>query len=227
MRAERERQAWDRQPLEPSRAYHAFCHVRDLGDAKRSIFAAWLAHKTHCEHVAVAPGRRRAPARWEEWSTAWGWQDRSSAFDSDVRSQKDVALKAEQIETCKRHARAAQGAFTILTVPIRALLDRLQHPEFMAELAKMSALGLLREALKAIDGLPAVAAMEREALGIKDDGVPLDPPDMSFSNRIASNPEATRAAIELLDALAAAPEEKALRPEGCGVFGRVPQGKPS
>src|SRR4029077_13592650 len=77
----------------------------------------------------------------------------------------------------KRHQRAAAAAFSVLTIPIRACLDRLGNPQFMAELQSMSAVSLLREAIKAVAGLPEIAAMERASLNIGEDGVLPERPD--------------------------------------------------
>jgi hypothetical protein len=200
--------AWDRQLGESSRAFHAFCHYRDLG-AGRSIDKAWRSHKTICDHVPIAD-RRRAPARWRTRAAHWGWTSRAEAWDAELDRQTREKLAKQQLEARERHQRLAQGTLTTLSAPVSALLQALQDPRVMQALTTrissspdslLAMIGLIAQCAQA---MPAIVSMERLALGLTTELLTIDenPVRDHAGMRIAEDPEATELAIALLDRIA-------------------------
>lgn len=202
---------WERQPGEPSKAYHAFAHYRDLGPT-RSSSKAYRAHKQDCDKQPVAPDHD-ATKRWQIWSAQFGWVERASVWDADVDRQARDRSSKVQIEARERHARLAQGALTALSVPIRATLDALAQASTMQALVSriqsspdelLSAIGVITRAAQAMPGL---ILQERLALGLTTESVQIDDQrSESLSNRIVADSEATDLAIALLHRLSGASE---------------------
>jgi hypothetical protein len=199
--SEPERVAWERQVGESSKAYRAFCRFRDAGP-HRSIRKAWLAE--HPPSVdGSGPESGSVSSRWRAWSTHWGWQERAAMFDRDVDEKKSRAFLAAQVAACERHARAAAAGLQIALIPIRVVLDRMQAPEFMAELGTLGAVMLLREARAGLSLVPGLVVSERLSLGLTTEAVQVeDHRDLSFANAVAANPRATDHLIACLDEIA-------------------------
>ena len=202
-----DRLPWERQRGESSRAYHGFCHYRDLGE-HRSLDKAYRAHKTGCDHTQDRVKRR--PKTWMHWSSRWGWVERSALYDGDLERQVRTKFAEAVIAAKERHARIAQAALTALTAPVRAMLDALQDPTTLERLtvqARASSGGviaLLNVCIRCAQAIPAVVAVERLSLGMTTDSIDVDADDrlardLSFANRIAGDPEAVELAIALLD----------------------------
>ena len=118
-------QAWEKQPGENVKAYHAFCHYRDLPPAERSIKRAMNDHRKTCQGKS---GDREASGRWEHWSRTFGWTDRASIHDAHVDKLLREKLTKDRIDTAARHARLAQGTLQVMATPIRAFIASLANP---------------------------------------------------------------------------------------------------
>ena len=114
--------AWEIQDDESSKAYHAFCHYRDLPPSGRSIDAAYAEHLDHCqdkatnspETVTKPSPRKRAIPSWKHWSVDHTWPSRASWHDSDL------ALRRRE-----RRAGEVEKAEDELVTLSRSLISRL------------------------------------------------------------------------------------------------------
>ena len=92
-----ERQPWDRQFREPSRAHAAFRIYRDLPAAQRNM-----------ESVAQQTGTSGRTIR--RWAEAWDWRGRADAWDDACHHVEDV----ERLEAIRQmhatHRRAGRAA---------------------------------------------------------------------------------------------------------------------
>ena len=198
---------FERQPGEPPRAYHGFCHYRDLGPM-RSLDAAWRQHHDKCLNQ-VQPTTRRRPMTWGDWSVRWGWVERAALFDRHLESQRRTALEAEQVEAGKRHARVLQAATSSLMVSVRLALELAASQDGLSKLraAATDAVGLrgvLADARMAAAHLPALVTAERLTLGMSTERQeliePLGPDPIAA--RIVTDPTAMDLALRLLDTIA-------------------------
>jgi hypothetical protein len=197
---------WERQPGEPSRAFHAFAHYRD-GGSQRSLDRAWREHHATCLKTPQPVTRRRPPS-WGNWSARWSWVARADAFDAHLAHQKQAALEQEQVEAARRHARALQAAMSAMTVPVRLALELAATPEGLAKLraAATDAVGLrgvLADARMAAAHLPALVTAERLTLGMSTERTEVEakPVDL-IAQAIVADPETTSMAVDLLARIA-------------------------
>ena len=203
-----DRPAFERVPGEPVRAYHGFCHYRDLGPM-RSLDVAWRQHHERCLHQ-IQPVTKRRPMSWGNWSARWGWVERAAFYDAYLERQKRAALEAEQAEASRRHARALQAGLSALLVPLRVALETAAAPSGIEVLRAAAASGIagLRAALSdarlSAAHLPALVQAERLVLGMSTDYHEVtDPPAVDpIAARIVTDPAALDAAIKLLDLIA-------------------------
>ena len=116
---------------EASKAFHAFTHYRDLPAERRSIDAAYREHMDQCE--GRQKGAKRAPGRWDKWSTEHSWVARAAAHDADLSRQRRARRARELAEAEDRAAAIARAALGRLvkrleTLDVReipvAILDR-------------------------------------------------------------------------------------------------------
>lgn len=199
---------WERQPGEPSKAYHAFAHYRDMG-VTRSIDKAYKQHCITCLHLGGEIVARRHSAGWMIWSQRWGWVDRTIAWDAETDRQVRTKVMKAQVDARERHARLAQGTLTALSAPVRATLEALADPAVLQQLAagaktgSAGALHMLTMVARVAAAIPAMVSMERLALGMTTESVEIvEPQEITLSQRIMADPEATQMAIALLDKLA-------------------------
>jgi hypothetical protein len=206
---------FDRQPGEPARAFHAFCHFRD-NFPRSSIDKAWRDHKTTCDHVGLNEvSNRRRPTSWAVWSVRWGWIERAGAFSSHLDQQKRLALEAEQVAAAQRHARVLQAGISAVTIPLRIAIEAAASPTGLEKLrtaALASAAGLrvaVSEARLSAATLPALVAAERLVLGMATEHHQLteSPTFDPIAARIATDPAAMDAAIRLLNLVATPPPD--------------------
>lgn len=189
--------AWERQVGEPSKAFAAFVRYRDLAPESRSLDRAWR------EAHPQKPLNRRSKT-WAAWSSRWDWTGRVAAWDAETDRLRREKFLSDQREVVARHQRAANAAINIALVPARAVLQRLNTPGFQEELAGLTAVGLLREALRASTALPALIAAERAAYGLATvDIVVEDRRELERSRQmadiIAASPRLVQLATEALD----------------------------
>ena len=102
-------QPWERQPDEPSKAFHAFTVYRDLGPAKRSLAAVSLdlyGERTGC--------KRGAPGRVREWSGRYRWRERAEAWDARLDEEaRQAAIEARRAMQ-ERHQRGMAAVYVAL-----------------------------------------------------------------------------------------------------------------
>ena len=201
--------AWERQLREGPKAFHAFCHHRDLGTG-RSVVKAWREHQTQCLHAEPAP-RRRSPKRWEVWCTTWAWRQRAEAWDADVERQVRIKCAKELVDAKTLHLRIVRSNLQVAVVNSRIALEVLSDPTQIAKLvqeARGSSARLLDHLDRVTRNAHATVQLvecERLILGLATQIVDVDVEDRradSFANRIAANPKATALAIALLDEVA-------------------------
>lgn len=227
--------AWERLPGEPSRAYHAFAHYRDLL-TMRSVDKAWRQHKVACEGTDRPQiDYKRASKQWAAWAARWDWLGRAEMYDADLdRQQREKTAKTQQ-EARERHGRLAQGQMTVNSGLTRSILEAYQDPAVMKALttkAKASSDGLivlLQLHVRAASTTPSLVGVERMALGLTSESVEIhDKREVStIGNRIAADPEATDLALALLDRLAGTGPGPAERPGAPGEPGDVAHGAAS
>lgn len=200
-----EPKAWEPASFRNPQRFHAFTHLRDLPQAERSIKSAYNQHRTRCLGKG---GERGACGRWELWSSEDEWVPRLELWDAEVDRQRREKFLKTQLDAVERHARLTQAAITVATVPVRAILNRLSDPAFLAGLETQAAGPLLKDSWRAIQMLPSLINAERQALGLAQMEVAVEDrrlDERSLADRIVSDPEATRLAVELLNQVARVP----------------------
>ena len=90
----------ERRPGESAKAFHAFCHYRDLPVFSRSIDAAWAEHVREC--LKHQTSTKQAPGNWKSWSAANDWPARAADHDDDLsrlrRERRAAELERAQDE---------------------------------------------------------------------------------------------------------------------------------
>lgn len=117
-------------------------------------------------------------------------------------------------EAMARHARLAQGALTALSAPVRAVLDMLKDPQVLANLVAegkatpAKTLAMVKAVGWAARNIPALIAIERQALGLSTRATEVDDEasdltqELAVARRIAEDPAAVALAVQLLDRIA-------------------------
>jgi phosphoribosylcarboxyaminoimidazole (NCAIR) mutase len=203
-----DRAPFERQPGEPAKAYHGFCHYRDAGPM-RSLDKAWRQHHAECLKQ-VQPETKRRPMAWGNWSVRWGWVERAGEYDRHLEQKRRTALLDEQAEAAKRHARVLQAAISTVTLPVRIALETAATPGGLEKLraaANASASGLrtaIAEARLSAAHLPALVASERLVLGMSTDYLEVGEKPLfdAVAERIVRDPKAVSIAVQLVDQLA-------------------------
>ena len=192
--------AWEPGSFSGHQRFHAFAHIRDLPQVERSIRAAYNDHRTRC---LGRSGERGASGRWELWSRDDDWVGRLERWDAEIdRQRREKFLKA-QLDAVERHQRLTAAALNVATVPVRAVLNRLGDPAFLASVESVPAWSLLRDSLRSVTIIPGLINAERQALGLSQMEVAVeDRREHAWADRIAADPEATRLAVGLLQQLA-------------------------
>lgn len=227
--------AWERQPGEPSRSYHAFAHYRDLGTS-RSVDKAWRLHKTACDAADRSQvDSRRSTRQWNTWASQWDWLTRVELYDADLDRQQRERLVKAQMEARERHGRIAQGTLTVISGATRAMLEAYQDPNVVKALSTKAksgsdgALAVLQVIIRGASAIPSLVSVERMALGLTTESVEIhDKREVStLASRIAADPEATDLAIRLLDRIAGTGVRPALGPGASGESADLEDGAPS
>lgn len=221
------RPAWERQHGEPPRAYHGFCHYRDL--KIRSVRLAYIEHKKHCQGLVVTP--EQAPKHWSVWAANWGWVERASMWDQELDRQFREKVAKDQIEARERHARLAQASLSVMAVPSRALLEMMRDAETLTKLVNHGKQGphammqVLNTVARMAQVIPGLVGVERLALGLTTDSLEIaDRRDADvIATRIVEDPKATELAVALLDRVANA---RPRAPVGAGALGESPEVDP-
>jgi hypothetical protein len=99
---------WHRQPGESMKAFHAFCHYRDLPMHDRSLDKAFRACQVACLKKSGDPQTiPRANKRWKDWRRQWNWEARAEAHDAEVAEAERVKRVKEIAAMNERHAAIA------------------------------------------------------------------------------------------------------------------------
>jgi hypothetical protein len=149
-----DRDAWERQPGESTKAFAAFCSYRDFGPAR--------------SHLRVADEVGRHRTQIGGWSTKFQWMIRVDAYDADQEQRARVATERARTRMVEKHASQASAALNAAMAPVVKFLQRLRdRPEELDEaetkdLAEMSIKFLrsvtpLQQAERVARGLPATS----------------------------------------------------------------------
>lgn len=152
---------WDRRPDESGRAYEAFCLYRDAG-AARSVDQAYRAA------TGRQAGGGRAAGRWWQWSEAYTWLARATAYDTwlelRLRQEAEEQHLADLAEFRERQRRAAIEIQQATLAMLQVANDRLA--ELATDLESIPA-GAVPGFYRAIARLfEAAAGAEAQALGV-------------------------------------------------------------
>lgn len=212
---------WERQRGEHARTFHNFCHYRDLG-AKRSVDKAWRLHKEMCEHKPVEITKRAPYGGWHQSCAEWGWVERAEAWDRSQDALAREKLTKERLEAAERHAKMAQAALSVLSIPSRVLLEAIQQDPLLVQNLVKEARSSPKAAIKLIDlvswatkGIPGLVDVERLSRGMSTEVIEIGEKRDELGLNFASDPEATELALALLDRYAGA------RPSDTGGPGSV------
>ena len=167
------------------------------------------AHRTACDHIGLNEvSTRRRPTTWARWSVAFDWVGRREAYLAFLDQQRREKFLKEQLAAVEKHQRLVAAALQIATIPIRATLNRLADPTFLSGIENQTGPALLRNSWRALQRVPFLISAERQALGLSQMEVVVDDRRLkrAFADRIVSDPEATRRAVDLLDQVARAPD---------------------
>jgi hypothetical protein len=135
------------------------------------------------------------------------------AWDSETDRLKREKSLAEQRAIVEKHQRSLAAMLNIAVLPTKVLLTRMGTPEFEAELARTSALGLLREALRANAAVPSLILAERAAHGLSTAEIVVEERraelerERAVADAIAADPRLVDLAVELLDGIAKPPTD--------------------
>jgi hypothetical protein len=163
------KQAWDRLPGEPDKAWAAFCSYRDMPVSGRSIKAAQ-------ELQTGKKLKTRQPSRhWLSWSSKWNWVARARACDAHRELQNRDLIEAQHRDKLQDHLDQQQRVARANVEASVRLLDlanaRLKGVE--ADLKKKpkvteiprDVVAAIRVAAQAGD---AASAARSEALGVEE-----------------------------------------------------------
>ena len=117
--SDEEKQAWDRQPGESSKAYAHFCIYREMGP-DRSVRK--MSDLGECKAVVGQLWR---------WSSRWNWVERCKRYDDHLEYQDRVQQEKERREMHKRHAKIAVLGQNIVVREMESLLAKAQKDGHM------------------------------------------------------------------------------------------------
>lgn len=150
MAGDDDKRPWDRQDVESTKAYRAFCAYRDMG-ADRTLAA--VADKLY----PLKSGEPRAskgqlPGHITRWSADHNWVERAASWDAHVDQQAQAAFVAEHIARNRDHATRAAAIQEKALERIEALLDSASAKELgpLVRLYK-EAVGIERDARRLAD----------------------------------------------------------------------------
>ena len=197
---------WTRESFSAGARFHAFAHYRDLPSFDRSLIRAYNEHRARC---LQKPAARLTSGRWKTWSVEDDWLTRSSLYDGHLERVRQRALEAEQVAASQRHARSLQAAISSLMIPVRVALETAASGAGLDALkaaARADASGLravVADARAAAAHLSQLVAAERLVLGLTTsrDEIRDVPMHDTIAAAIVASPEATHAAVQLLDTI--------------------------
>lgn len=178
-------QAWDPLDREGGKAYAAFCHYRDLGPRKRSLNLV----------VAEGFGKRRQIATW---SSRYHWPDRARAWDVHADQRNRQAYIDRQIKYNRAVADEAEAVRSVLTLPLRAMVNRLDREgldRVLGELEAMRTTDLIALVGACAKLLPQVIEIEARAIGAVIEGPASNVLQIEAGDDAAGEAEARRKMI--------------------------------
>lgn len=109
------RELWDRQKDEGSRAYEHFCIYRDFGPVRSFS-------------KLVKDGRCTVKVQQlERWSHQWQWVERAEAYDDQFDLQRRARLEKERLEMMERHAKVAMLGQSLLLKGLESKIAKVQQ----------------------------------------------------------------------------------------------------
>ena len=82
--------------------------------------------------------------RWKLWSIEDNWAGRLEAWDTEVDRQRREKFVKAQLDAVEKHQRLLAAAQSVLFAPVRAVLNRLNDPAFVAALETQTAPWVIR-----------------------------------------------------------------------------------
>jgi hypothetical protein len=125
---EDERQPWDRQVGESSKAYSHLCIYRDMG-VSRSL-----------RHMAGLPGCTSVRRQLNRWSSRWRWVERCQRYDDHLERQARLEQEKERKDMAKRHAKIAILGQTLVVKSTEKLIAEVEDGSRRATASDISRL---------------------------------------------------------------------------------------
>lgn len=120
---------WHRQLGESRKAYHAFCHYRDLPAFGRAMDKAYVLHRTVCQSNNPPLSHSKASPEWKQWKVRWNWDARADAHDAEIAEQ-DLQARAREIGAMNaRHAALAMALLNQVLGKLQKLVEQNQTLE--------------------------------------------------------------------------------------------------
>lgn len=143
---------WEIQPGETAGAYEAFCIYRDLGrDRKVS---------------EVAKRLNKSAVTMNRLSQKYGWVERCRAWTAELDRKKREAYVRETEEMIKRHCNESKLFQTVLILPVKALLKKMEKEGEKAKSFNNASVSTLYDkALKAAQVFSNIIGIERISRG--------------------------------------------------------------
>jgi len=152
--SDNERQPWDRQIGESSKAYSHYCIYRDMG-VSRSL-----------RHMAGLPGCTSVRRQLNRWSSRWGWVERCQKYDDHLLHQDRLRQEKERRDMVSRHAKIAVLSQNLVVKGIEKLVAEVEQGR--RDLSASDASRLLDVAVK-IERLSRGEPTEISELGGSED----------------------------------------------------------
>jgi len=112
--SDEEKQSWDRQSGESSKAYAHFCLYRDMG-LSRSI-----------RQMPSVSGCTSVVRQLNRWSSRWRWVERCQKYDDYLEHERRLQQEKERRAMHERHARVALLGMNVAVKGLERLLNKVQ-----------------------------------------------------------------------------------------------------
>lgn len=181
-----DRDAWDKQPGESTKAYAAFVAYRDLGSER--------------SHARVAGAISRARSQISGWASTWQWSHRVDAWEQQEEQRRREITRDARDRMTERHATQASAAQQAAMGPVIKFLERLRDKP--QELDDAETKDLADLALKSLRSLGHLQAAERIARGLPGTSTEIvGDPARPLVQRGAPHPDLSRLSILELEVL--------------------------
>jgi len=200
---------WLMRCQEPSKAYEAFAHFRDLGPSRSLRKAYSIDRRTKGKDEGHRSKDAGVPASWNRWRKQWAWDERVAAYDArraKIKCEIEDQAMREDLDEMVRRRRTHR----------RMQMDRVDRAEEAAASVLGAPLGKLRE-VQEKDGLIRTREVDNLKVYI----------ELSRDNRKlaekAFEPLIQIEEMERLEALAAAESNTEILSGGVFTFEPTPQ----